>query len=316
MLTCTFCPFKTNLENTLKSHMTNLQRHKTLHDNSKWFECKFCLKKYPRKDMMKDHTMTHIRQEIHFECPVLSCNFECLQYSSLTSHLDSDHNISAEKPGNCKICRRTFDKPNRLLIHFHTGHEDDEKTAVKKELTPRKCKINDSNCSNQMTTYLAPLIKKENVDDCLNTSEVEPTLKQLLSLMNQTHESQIDLSELNNEGSFERSESVDTVSTSTISNASTSSPTLMDFHGLPDRTEEKPLSDHGTTPISTCLHCGITFNDIIMYSMHSLLHSEQDPFQCGLCGVQCQNKYTFALHVVYSDHSKMETNSTDAEIQP
>ncbi|CAD5221989.1 unnamed protein product [Bursaphelenchus xylophilus] len=51
-----------------------------------------------------------------------------------------------------------------------------------------------------------------------------------------------------------------------------------------------------------CEHCGITFNDDVMYILHKKLHSEENPWKCGLCEKQCSDKISFATHIVHDGH--------------
>lgn len=65
------------------------------------------------------------------------------------------------------------------------------------------------------------------------------------------------------------------------------------------------LQPRGTTAANqcnvkenTCGHCGITFEDEVIYSIHIGCHSHTDPFVCNVCGKQCTNKYGFYSHIM------------------
>ncbi|ELT94292.1 hypothetical protein CAPTEDRAFT_129555 [Capitella teleta] len=50
--------------------------------------------------------------------------------------------------------------------------------------------------------------------------------------------------------------------------------------------------------ITRCDHCGITFDDEVLFSIHMGCHSHQDPFICNVCGRSCENKYAFYTHIM------------------
>lgn len=47
-----------------------------------------------------------------------------------------------------------------------------------------------------------------------------------------------------------------------------------------------------------CNHCGISFEDEVLYYIHVGCHSHTDPFVCNVCGKQCGNKYGFYSHIM------------------
>ncbi|XP_062613847.1 protein hunchback-like [Saccostrea cucullata] len=47
-----------------------------------------------------------------------------------------------------------------------------------------------------------------------------------------------------------------------------------------------------------CHHCGISFEDEVLYYIHVGCHSHTDPFVCNVCGKQCGNKYGFYSHIM------------------
>ena len=51
-----------------------------------------------------------------------------------------------------------------------------------------------------------------------------------------------------------------------------------------------------------CVHCGITFDDEVLYSIHIGCHSHTEPFVCNVCGKQCGNKYGFYSHIMRGHH--------------
>ncbi|XP_052773136.1 uncharacterized protein LOC128211978 [Mya arenaria] len=53
---------------------------------------------------------------------------------------------------------------------------------------------------------------------------------------------------------------------------------------------------------SRCEHCGIVFDDEVIFSIHLGCHSHTDPFRCNVCGKQCGNKYGFYSHIMRGHH--------------
>nr|WGZ76179.1 ikaros/helios zinc finger [Hofstenia miamia] len=51
-----------------------------------------------------------------------------------------------------------------------------------------------------------------------------------------------------------------------------------------------------------CEHCGIIFLDSVIYTIHSGLHSNKNPFQCNNCGFVAENKYEFSSHIARGEH--------------
>ena len=51
-----------------------------------------------------------------------------------------------------------------------------------------------------------------------------------------------------------------------------------------------------------CHHCGLTFDDEVIFSIHMGSHSHHSPFTCNLCGKKCLNKYGFNTHVLHGHH--------------
>lgn len=59
---------------------------------------------------MQEHSMTHIKTGEDFDCPVANCEARFRQHSSLRSHLDEQHTITANEHAACKRCAMTFGK--------------------------------------------------------------------------------------------------------------------------------------------------------------------------------------------------------------
>ena len=93
-------------------------------------------------------------------------------------------------------------------------------------------------------------------------------------------------------------------STSPVTNAWHSS------EGSSTRTEALVQEgDCGSSSSSTavvnprCQHCGIQFDDDVLYSIHMGCHSHRDPFICNVCGRHCGNKYAFYTHIMRGHHN-------------
>lgn len=65
--------------------------------------------------------------------------------------------------------------------------------------------------------------------------------------------------------------------------------------------EEDLSTNNGVGPLE-CLHCGIFFKDKTLHFLHKGLHSEKDVWRCNLCGVDCNEKYTFNSHMISAKH--------------
>ena len=51
-----------------------------------------------------------------------------------------------------------------------------------------------------------------------------------------------------------------------------------------------------------CCHCGIMFQDCIMYTVHMGYHGYSDPFKCNMCGHEAENRFQFFLHIARAAH--------------
>ena len=62
--------------------------------------------------------------------------------------------------------------------------------------------------------------------------------------------------------------------------------------------ESDQSEPHSVNMESRCEHCGINFEDEVIFSIHIGCHSHTDPFKCNVCGKQCGNKYGFYSHIM------------------
>lgn len=47
-----------------------------------------------------------------------------------------------------------------------------------------------------------------------------------------------------------------------------------------------------------CFHCGISFEDEVLHSIHMGCHNHTDPYNCNVCGQSCGNRYGFYTHIM------------------
>ena len=47
-----------------------------------------------------------------------------------------------------------------------------------------------------------------------------------------------------------------------------------------------------------CAHCGVTFEDEVLHSLHMGCHSHRDPYICNVCGRHCKDRYGFYTHIM------------------
>ena len=66
-----------------------------------------------------------------------------------------------------------------------------------------------------------------------------------------------------------------------------------------DGRETPPMTQEGAL---RCVHCGISFDDEVIFSIHMGSHSHQDAYTCNLCGKKCLNKYGFNTHILHGHH--------------
>lgn len=62
--------------------------------------------------------------------------------------------------------------------------------------------------------------------------------------------------------------------------------------------ESDHSEQHSISMDSRCEHCGISFDDEVIFSIHIGCHSHTDPYKCNVCGKQCGNKYGFYSHIM------------------
>ncbi|KIH61910.1 zinc finger, C2H2 type [Ancylostoma duodenale] len=245
---CPHCNFTTYMSQHMKSHLdaherhqgqmyqcdicqmqfsqkANMHRHRMRHSGVKPYECRYCKKRFFRKDQtckvavslerrlrkkglddeihslrqavlprqirdadfiiqvvavemqdefqMQEHSMTHIKTGVDFDCPVAFCTHQFSQHSTLRSHLDEAHNVCATSPASCKRCSLLFANSRRLLLHYQTRHDDNEcgGALVKKEsdLSLKKRRPLSTSAS---PSQIRPVCKKEFSPHQTDSSEI------------------------------------------------------------------------------------------------------------------------------------------------
>lgn len=63
------------------------------------------------------------------------------------------------------------------------------------------------------------------------------------------------------------------------------------------------LKVQGPQLLYFCQHCDTYFADNVLYTIHMGCHGYDNPFQCNICGFNCENKYDFACHFARGQHN-------------
>ncbi|VBB29951.1 unnamed protein product [Acanthocheilonema viteae] len=303
----------------------NMHRHRMRHTGVKPYQCRYCLKKFFRKDQMQEHSMTHIKTGADFDCPVALCDKQFSQHASLRTHLDEAHAIAPSTPASCKRCSLLFANSRRLLLHYQTKHDEGDTSNV---VVTSPVKPKSENNAKDMYTFTSPISKKQRrtsaqtifaaIQDQLKfikQESMKPSINEdvprcmdyeqtgygmtneewLLSLSNVNTPALITdikpetaLQQLWTRTSNAGSENTEDQSHSPSVDSGSSSAT--DGEGGDKEQQE-------------CMHCGMIFMDQTLYLLHKGLHSDSDPWKCNLCGHGCGDKYMFTTHVISSDHS-------------
>ncbi|KAJ1366616.1 hypothetical protein KIN20_027311 [Parelaphostrongylus tenuis] len=249
---------------------------------------------------MQEHSMTHIKTGIDFDCPVAFCSHQFSQHSTLRSHLDEAHNVCASSPASCKRCSLLFANSRRLLLHYQTRHDDTEcglVTLKKTDELPLKRKR--ALTSAVSPPHALPVCKKEFSPHQTDSSEKSssPDLDQPTTCPITSEDLLIMC--LNPALKFPT-----TSATNQLSIEQT-----MRFWANDSLAQCDPHSPSATSGVSQiketleCTYCGISFFDETMHLLHKGLHTECDPWRCNLCGTQCMEKYMFTTHVIFASHS-------------
>lgn len=86
----------------------------------------------------------------------------------------------------------------------------------------------------------------------------------------------------------------------------------LDLSGMKEEDEKTISASTQTAPNNsawnrTCGHCNITFGDEMMHALHMSCHDKQDPFKCKVCGLCCNEKYFFNVHLLRGVHHRSES---------
>ncbi len=69
-----------------------------------------------------------------------------------------------------------------------------------------------------------------------------------------------------------------------------------------DESVEGMVMSESRKGVKGCEHCGISFDDEVLHSIHMGCHSHTDPFSCNVCGRACGNRYGFYTHIMRGHH--------------
>ncbi|ETN71376.1 zinc finger, C2H2 type [Necator americanus] len=355
---CPHCNFTTYMSQHMKSHLdaherhqgqmyqcdicqmqfsqkANMHRHRMRHSGVKPYECRYCKKRFFRKDQtckvavslerrlrkkglddeihslrqaMQEHSMTHIKTGVDFDCPVAFCTHQFSQHSTLRSHLDEAHNVCASSPASCKRCSLLFANSRRLLLHYQTRHDDSECGGVhsKKEndISLKKRRPLSTSAS---PSQIRPVCKKDFSPHQTDSSEISssPDWDQVLVAANQptypmTSEDllimclnpALKLPATSHAAKFSIEQTMRLWAADPAVHCDSHSPSATS--GASQSTEVEKIKE-----TMECAHCGISFFDETMHLLHKGLHTEGDPWRCNLCGTQCMEKYMFTTHPLF-----------------
>ena len=76
------------------------------------------------------------------------------------------------------------------------------------------------------------------------------------------------------------------------------------------KTASTQTSSEDATGSLSCEHCNITFGDEMMHALHMSCHDKNDPFQCKVCGVKCNERYFFNVHLLRGMHHHGEPSDS------
>ena len=155
-----------------------LKRHETIHTRKNQFPCKFCYKKFPKKENLKGHqnslqckikslTQKTIDEKKKYSCK--TCNNVYLSKKSLLSHEKVHRN-----PNLCKFCSKPFKDKYTLQRHvrMHTGEKPfscnmcykqfSQKSSLKQHQGSLQCRIKSQNkeTSNKKEKYSCKICNK------------------------------------------------------------------------------------------------------------------------------------------------------------
>ncbi|XP_077994720.1 uncharacterized protein LOC144448373 [Glandiceps talaboti] len=74
------------------------------------------------------------------------------------------------------------------------------------------------------------------------------------------------------------------------------SPSTSNIPASPSRKSASKKTKFQDKDSLQCEFCDIVFGDRVMHTIHMGWHSHHHPFQCGVCGQQCKDKYDFMCH--------------------
>ncbi|KAL0106230.1 hypothetical protein PUN28_016139 [Cardiocondyla obscurior] len=76
----------------------------------------------------------------------------------------------------------------------------------------------------------------------------------------------------------------------------------IDFYEINERAKEIESENNLFDAKLICHYCEIVFGNVVMYTMHMSCHNLTHPYTCNMCGKQCNDKLSFSLHIVQTEH--------------
>ncbi|KAK5967225.1 Asparagine-rich zinc finger protein AZF1 [Trichostrongylus colubriformis] len=317
---CPHCKFTTYMSQHMRSHLdahsrhqgqmyqcdicqmqfsqkANMHRHRMRHSGVKPYECRYCKKRFFRKDQMQEHSMTHIKTGIEFDCPVAFCARQFNQHTTLRSHLDEAHNISAMSPASCKRCSLLFANSRRLLLHYQTRHDDREcavsvstanglhakRSQFLSRCAPATCSTQEGNKKSYYHKSYSSKVPSSTVLDQHNSCPTSSEDLIIMCINSSLTQPVAPPSRAVNEGKR------GLMSPDAIIECD-----LQSLQATDSVNAKEPME---------CVHCGISFFDRTIHLLHKGLHTASDPWRCNLCGTQCVEKYMFTTHVIFANHT-------------
>lgn len=74
----------------------------------------------------------------------------------------------------------------------------------------------------------------------------------------------------------------------------------LDIDKSPDNST---VASSNTAKMFHCKYCGISFQDVVLHTIHMGYHGYNDVFTCNNCGEKCADHISFFLHIARNQHT-------------
>ncbi|VDO88659.1 unnamed protein product [Heligmosomoides polygyrus] len=271
---CPHCNFTTYMSQHMKSHLDAHARHQ-----GQMYQCDICQMQFSQKANMHRHRMRHSGVK-PYECRY--CKKRFFRKDQMQEH--SMTHIKTGVDFDCPVafCSSKFSQHSILRSHLDEAHN------ISATL-PASCKRCSLLFANPRRLLLHYQTRHDDRERSANPITSEDLLMMCLS------------SSMKQSSAADSSKAADVLAMNLWSSDA----------NLPCERESPSATSATTQATNTakaktsmeCSHCGVTFFDETMHLLHKGLHSENDPWRCNLCGVQCIEKYMFTTHVIFASHS-------------